>query len=47
MTGPIKLIEPTNVIARVIREDKVIGSSNFIVTKINPTEPVIELEIRK
>ena len=43
--GPIKLIEPTNVIARVIREDKVIGSSNFIVTKIDPTEPVIELEL--
>ena len=44
-TGPIKLIEPTNVIARVIREDKVIGSSNFVVTKIDPTEPVIELEL--
>ena len=43
--GPIKLIEPTNVIARTTRENKVIGSSNFIVTKIDPTEPVIELEI--
>ena len=43
--GPIKLIEPTNVIARTTRENKVIGSSNFIVTKIDPTEPVIELEV--
>ncbi len=43
--GPIKLIEPTNVIARTIREEKVIGASNFIVTRIDPTEPVIELEI--
>ena len=43
--GPIKLIEPTNVIARTTRENKVIGSSNFIVTKIDPTEPVIELEL--
>ena len=43
--GPIKLIEPTNVIARITRENKVIGSSNFIVTKIDPTEPVIELEV--
>ena len=42
---PIKLIEPTNVIARTTRENKVIGSSNFIVTKIDPTEPVIELEL--
>ena len=33
--GPIKLIEPTNVIARTTRENKVIGSSNFIVTKID------------
>ncbi len=45
--GPIKLIEPTNVIARTTRENKVIGSSNFIVTKIDPTEPVIELNISK
>ena len=45
--GPIKLIEPTNVIARTTRENKVIGSSNFIVTKIDPTEPVIELNIPK
>ena len=43
--GPIKLIEPTNVMARTTRENKVIGSSNFIVTKIDPTEPVIELEV--
>ena len=43
--GPIKLIDPTNVIARTTRENKVIGSSNFIVTKIDPTEPVIELEV--
>ena len=44
-TGPIKLIEPTNVIARTTREGIVLGSSNFIVTKIDPTEPVIELNI--
>ena len=43
--GPIKLIEPTNVIARTTREGRVLGSSNFIVTKIDPTEPVIELNI--
>ncbi len=42
---PIKLIEPTNVIARTIRDEKVIGSSNFIVTKIDTEEPVIELNI--
>ncbi len=44
-TGPIKLIEPTNVIARATREGRVLGSSNFIVLKVDPTEPVIELNI--
>ena len=43
--GPIKLIEPTNVMARTTRDDKVLGSSNFIVTKVDPEEPVIELNI--
>ena len=43
--GPIKLTEPTNVIARTTREGIVLGSSNFIITKIDPTEPVIELNI--
>ena len=41
--GPIKLIQPINVIARTTREGKVLGSSNFIITKVDTFMPEVEL----
>ena len=42
--GPIRLEEPTNVIARTVDENgKVFGSSNFIITKIDTFTPEVEL----
>ena len=42
--GPIRLEEPTNVIARTVDENgKVYGSSNFIITKIDTFTPEVEL----
>ena len=42
--GPIRLEEPTNVIARTVDDTgKVLGSSNFIITKIDTFTPEVEL----
>ena len=43
--GPVKLIEPTIIMARTTRDDIVLGASSFDITKIDAKEPVIELNI--
>ena len=46
--GPLKITEPTTVLARISDETGIIlGTSSFVITKVDSTEPEIELEVGK